>query len=730
MNTVEKVQQALENHKNGALLEAENLYRQILGSEPANIDALHLLGALLHQRGDNKEALSFVKESLRVNESQPHVWNTLSIILRESGQFKHAAYAAREALRRKPNYSEALNSLGSALRDMGMRDDAKMAFECALELQPGRDEFLINLGCLELERGNPDTARDLFEKLGSSLQKNKNAQLAMGQAMVDLGLYDEAFEYYVSAYMLDPSDHQICDVLNKSLSSIVLSDAKPVYATVFELLLIDPKIDPQALRSVVCSWLELSDDILEALSEEESITNLDLLAQNRVLLRLLEGSSISVAWLEDLYRRLRVAVYERPDARYFDLSIALALQAVRSDYIFHISEQDEGHRREAEKKALEVVAKYPDDIKQIERAMTNFAMWSPLTRLEVSSLLLQRPKSSWSSGFNYLLDESIRLPGQEVELAVQIPCITPMLREDSREVQDHYDTRPYQKWDRAVSSSSGELKDVLKTYMIDDHDKFEFWPQRPNVLVGGSGTGQKFLQLAKFYPELNIDALDISIRSLAYSMRRAKEFDVSNVRLFQCDLSELSQVQEGILAPLYQYIDLSSGVLNEIEDKVEVLTNLSKRMSSDGLMLISLKTTNTVDSLSELRSLTENKANLRSEEGIRKFRFAMINDPELAAMEELLDNPSYFSFAGMRRVLDPVAEFAVDLAELEDLLKSVGLVFKAPLPSYRKIITEIRCRYAEDKYAEYKLANWVEFEKEKQHLFPGNFEFLCAKLSE
>jgi len=51
MTTEETLQAAIRYQQAGEHAKAEELYRQILASDPLNCDALHLLGAMAHQAG-------------------------------------------------------------------------------------------------------------------------------------------------------------------------------------------------------------------------------------------------------------------------------------------------------------------------------------------------------------------------------------------------------------------------------------------------------------------------------------------------------------------------------------------------------------------------------------------------------------------------------------------------------------------------------------------------------
>ena len=60
----ELVRRSVDLHQSGRLDEAEALYRQVLQSDPANPDALNLLGVLIAQRGRPAEAAQLIREAM------------------------------------------------------------------------------------------------------------------------------------------------------------------------------------------------------------------------------------------------------------------------------------------------------------------------------------------------------------------------------------------------------------------------------------------------------------------------------------------------------------------------------------------------------------------------------------------------------------------------------------------------------------------------------------------
>jgi protein O-GlcNAc transferase len=56
---------AMPHHQAGRLAEAEAIYRQILNVQPANADALHLLGVIASQTGHHTSAVDLIGRALQ-----------------------------------------------------------------------------------------------------------------------------------------------------------------------------------------------------------------------------------------------------------------------------------------------------------------------------------------------------------------------------------------------------------------------------------------------------------------------------------------------------------------------------------------------------------------------------------------------------------------------------------------------------------------------------------------
>ena len=91
------LQNALRHHQAGQLDRAEELYREVLLADPAQADALHLLGVATHMRGRFVEAHGLISRAIRSNPSQSIYHANLGITLESLGRKDEAEAAYRRA---------------------------------------------------------------------------------------------------------------------------------------------------------------------------------------------------------------------------------------------------------------------------------------------------------------------------------------------------------------------------------------------------------------------------------------------------------------------------------------------------------------------------------------------------------------------------------------------------------------------------------------------------------
>ncbi|MFD1627009.1 tetratricopeptide repeat protein [Azospirillum griseum] len=154
---------AVNHHMAGRTDAAERNYRLILGVDPAQPDALHLLGVLRAQTGQPDPAVALLTRSVRVRPGAPQPWAHLAGALRTAERPDEAERVVRRALALDPASADALDILGATLHALARYPQAADWLHRANALRPGHPETLLNLGTVLRDQRRFDEADRVFD---------------------------------------------------------------------------------------------------------------------------------------------------------------------------------------------------------------------------------------------------------------------------------------------------------------------------------------------------------------------------------------------------------------------------------------------------------------------------------------------------------------------------------------------------------------------------------------
>ncbi|HEY1922668.1 MAG TPA: tetratricopeptide repeat protein [Tepidisphaeraceae bacterium] len=145
MNLQQRFQSGILHHQAGRLIEAENVYREVLAQEPNHADALHLLGVVVGQMGRLDESVELIRRAIVMLPNNAAYYGSLGNALQDQRQLDDAIGAFRNAIRLRPDFAEAYNNLGNVLRDTRQLDEAIASFREAIRLRPDKAAAHSNL---------------------------------------------------------------------------------------------------------------------------------------------------------------------------------------------------------------------------------------------------------------------------------------------------------------------------------------------------------------------------------------------------------------------------------------------------------------------------------------------------------------------------------------------------------------------------------------------------------
>jgi len=204
MKTKEIFALAIQNHQKNNLQIAENLYKEVLKSNPNHFGSIFYLGTLLVQTQRFELAKPLLHKATQIKPNYAAAHNNLGATLKELGEYQRAIDCCQKAIQINPNYADAHNNLGAALKELGEYQKAIACYEKAIQIDPNYVAAYNNLGVIFNELKEFQKAKACYEK---AIQINPNyvdAYNNLGVAFKELGELQKAIACYEKALKLKP----------------------------------------------------------------------------------------------------------------------------------------------------------------------------------------------------------------------------------------------------------------------------------------------------------------------------------------------------------------------------------------------------------------------------------------------------------------------------------------------------------------------------------------------
>jgi predicted O-linked N-acetylglucosamine transferase (SPINDLY family)/glycosyltransferase involved in cell wall biosynthesis len=140
------LQKAIAHHQAGQLPEAEALYREILQSSPEHPSALHLLGLIAFQVGQNALALELIDKAILANPDYAEAHSNRGSVLHAVQQDQAALESYDTAIRLNHEYADAYSNRANTLYALQRYQAALESCDRAIALRPNYPEALNNRG--------------------------------------------------------------------------------------------------------------------------------------------------------------------------------------------------------------------------------------------------------------------------------------------------------------------------------------------------------------------------------------------------------------------------------------------------------------------------------------------------------------------------------------------------------------------------------------------------------
>lgn len=197
--------------------DSENLWAHTVVVTPSPRAHLNW-GLTLVGEGRPAEAISHLREALRLRPDYPDAHLNMGAALAALGDLPAAIEEYREALRLSPTAIRAHNNLGVALGRLGKTQEAIQHYEAALRLRPDFADAHFNLGAVLAITGRPGEAVEQYREALRANPRHAEAENNLGMVLTQLGRRDEAVLHFRRAVEIDFSNADAHNNLGAALA--------------------------------------------------------------------------------------------------------------------------------------------------------------------------------------------------------------------------------------------------------------------------------------------------------------------------------------------------------------------------------------------------------------------------------------------------------------------------------------------------------------------------------
>ncbi len=151
----------------------------------------------------------------------------------------------------------------------------------------------------------------------------------------------------------------------------------------------------------------------------------------------------------------------------------------------------------------------------------------------------------------------------------------------SEKVRQQYEENPYPRWSKLFAENQALPVDPYIRMRFPGAPYKPIGDRVPDILIAGCGTGMHAIQRALQFSPANVLAIDLSLSSLSYAIRKTNELGLTNLRYAQADILALGSDKTFDVGD-------SSGVLHHLKNPLDGWRRLAGLVRPGGLMHIGL----------------------------------------------------------------------------------------------------------------------------------------------
>ncbi|GLQ05586.1 class I SAM-dependent methyltransferase [Sneathiella chinensis] len=698
-------------------------------------------GAAALYAKDIETAISFLEQGRTLQtgdqELQTNLLAALGTAYTEISDFKKAEDAFGCALVLSPDHVASLNNRGLLYRKTNDLERAKVDFQKAHSLTLDNPGILLNLTGVLRQMDLKSEAHDILKDALVLHPNNCDILSELGSVLISTTPL-EAFTYIRKAIHLEPENPRYLNLYTDALGLLPTLKNFDGMETDLLILLSSDMVQWNRLNFLILQHIRSQPAFVAAQEEINSAVrqnrdlNLDFgttlkVMLNNVLLAALKRTRLVDPDIEkvlELFRRQSLATLT--GIQNLDPSILNVLKTLLvrlSHYCFateHVFSETDFERQTIEKLATSLEASGARIGGDKALYLLILSCYRNLHTYPFAKAALKSRDLNQDPEIAEILRIQIAEPLSEKQSYGEFEQITPISDAISVSVRDQYEENPYPRWQHLGLYSSTRYATDLARKLPTLNKQEPPFPDHPNVLIAGCGTGRQPISSALAYPECDILAVDLSLASLAYANRKAKEKKVRNIRFAQGDIMEL-----GSIGQKFNVIECA-GVLHHMNDPLAGWKVLVDLLEDDGYMMIGLYSEIGRQDIVAARAFIAEQEYSDSADDIRRSRKDLMALPSDHPASRIPRHSDFYTTSACRDLIFHVQEHRFTLPQLASSLDQLGLEFLGFTLDLKTAEPEYREAFPDDPLMT-NLDNWHQYEQKRPTTFATMYKFWCRK---
>tara|TARA_B100000242_G_scaffold292259_1_gene267288 strand:- start:617 stop:3298 length:2682 start_codon:yes stop_codon:yes gene_type:complete len=698
-------------------------FQKLISLKPRSSDAHNNLGNVFQEQGKLEEAIVSYKTALSLKPNFAAAYNNMGNALNKQGDLEEAIVAFTQAIAIDPSYVDALSNMGNALQDQDKLDGAIEAYKKALSFAPNYAEAYNNMGNALKKQCKLDEAIRSYKEALAIAPNFAIAHHNIGNALNEQNNREGAFEAYCKALSINPNLAETYNNIGIVLKGLSFRKANPNFQKIITSLL-DKKryVRPKDVAPACISLLKFEPKLIQLLramplsdNRAELLSAISDLCEVHLLLKLMSECPLPDLQLENLFTELRatllLSILDIPITQeVLKFQSALALQCHTNEYLYYCSEDESESVSHLEAIVEHELVRGQQPKPQY---LLCLASYKPLGHYDWSDRL------AFSTEIRDVFKRQITEPRHELDLRSKFNIQNGPRDNVSKKVREQYEESPYPRWVNlrlpiaqvAVSDIANQLKLKLFSHEVSAVEK-------PKILIAGCGTGQQSISTAATFKGSTVLAIDLSLTSLSYALRKTEEYGLRNIEYKYADILDLDKKENQ-----FDIIE-SVGVLHHMSDPLAGWQKLVECLKPGGLIKIGLYSELARSNIARIRAKISSQYIGSNTDDIRSFRTSILNSAE-ASYKEIFASSDFYSLSSLKDLLFHVQEHRFTIPEIKAALIDLGLVFCGFEGD--QIISQFQHTYPGSKDL-YDLDKWLIYERANPKTFGRMYQFWCQKI--